>query len=141
MFTAPEVKILEASFIIHATEDMSRVEDAIGKALGFTGFKSTVVRGHYGNPIRYYRGVIKRGEAKVVFERLVKSLGAEGLSALLHSYESHVKRNQLYLRLDKQSIVSGGIEPGERDVVRIRVVFKSRRDLRKWIEYVYRLQG
>ena len=141
MYTAPELKALKASFIVHATEDESKVANAVGKALGLREFKVASIRGHYGNPIRYYEGTVKGKEASKAFGSILSALSERELEELVENYERCSKGGHLYLRLDKQGLVSGRIGFGGEDAVRIEAIFRSRGALRRWIEDVRRLQG
>ena len=139
MYTVPDVRALKASFIVHATEDEERVKDAVSKALGLKEFKAVTIRGHYGNPIRYYRARLSGKEAKEAFKSMLTSLG-DGIDPIIWNYKAHVNGSHFYLRLDKQSLISGRLRLKEEDAVRIEVVFKSKGELKRWIESV-RLQG
>ena len=141
MSTAPEVRAVKASFIVHATEDESKVANAVGKALGLREFKVVSVRGHYGNPIRYYEGIAKGEEASKAFGSILSALSEWKLEELIGNYERCSKGGHLYLRLDKQGLVSGRIGIGGGDAVRIEVIFRSRGALRRWLRDARRLQG
>ena len=117
------IQSLEVSYLLHSTEDPAKVNAAISKLVSFEG--ETVaeeMEGHFGNVISRVRVRLTSDDANSAFERISQRLG-EGLKKDLEmTISEHVdEHSALFLRFDKQKLVSGELFFAESDAVRIKV--------------------
>ena len=114
---------VEVTYLIHATEDEGKVEAALTKLFGMplVASKDSLL-GHFGNPITMGRVHLTGDEAASAFGSLVSALPRGVRREVALDIGSHIDEHMaLYLRLDKQRLVSGSVALGEDDAVRIRV--------------------
>jgi RNA binding exosome subunit len=117
------VQSVEITYILHATEDSDRVSSAILRLLGTTNLPEVEhLEGHFGNAIVRARLHLVGSEAGEAFAKLVSTMPQtlreeiiEGLASFLDEHSA------LFLRLDKQRLISGSVELGSGDSVRIKV--------------------
>ena len=117
------IQSLELSYLLHSTEDPAKVNAAISELISFEG--ETLVEemeGHYGNAIRRVRVRLTGDNATGAFGRISQRLG-EGLKKdLERTISEHVdEHSALFLRFDKQKLVSGELSFAESDAIRIKV--------------------
>jgi RNA binding exosome subunit len=123
------VQSVEAVYHVHATEDPARIGAAVAALVG-TGGEHEVdsLEGHFGNEITRVRIHLTGDEAESTFQKFVSALPKglrEDLSKDLDSFLD--ERSNLYLRLDKQKLVSGELAIGASDSLRIRVKLRRHR--------------
>jgi RNA-binding protein len=117
------VQSVEVTCLVHATEDLIRVEEAVASLLP-PGSAPDVERleGHYGNSIVKLRYHVVGPEAEEAFATMASMMGAktrkEVLSGLGGSVDEH---GALFLRFGKQALVKGRLELGAEDAVRVKV--------------------
>ncbi len=127
------ISYVDVRFFAHATENLDKVFEA-GRHLfppdyvDDIVFKKNNLKGHYGNPIVIFETRIKEKE---IIEGIVKVLSS-GLSRLdkemlLREIDLHVKKNSLYIRLDKQAAFQGEFKLCSADPIRVRIRFKKRK--------------
>jgi RNA binding exosome subunit len=117
------IQSVEATCLVHATEDSGKLETAILELLG-TQAKPDLERleGHYGNEILRARLHLTGEEAEKAFETLVGRIPPSVRQELLADLPSHIdEHSALFLRFDKQSLVSGSVVMGSSDAVRVKV--------------------
>ncbi len=114
---------VEVTYLIHATEDERKVEAAVGRLLGGAqAFERAALDGHFGNQIVRTRAHLTGDAAASAFRHLVTSLPPGVRGALARELGAYVdEHSALYLRLDKQRLVSGSPELGTTDAVRVKV--------------------
>lgn len=117
------IQSLEVSYLLHSTEDPAKVNGAISELVSFE--RETLVEemeGHYGNAICRVRVRLTGDDATGAFGRISQRLG-EGLKKDLgRTISEHVdEHSALFLRFDKQKLVSGELSFAESDAVRIKV--------------------
>ena len=119
----PPIASLEVTYLIHATEDERKVEAAVERLLGLApAFERDALIGHFGNRIVRTKAHLTGEAAVSAFKHLVMSLPPDVRSALARELGAHVdEHSTLYLRLDKQQLVSGSPELGTTDAVRVKV--------------------
>ncbi len=93
----------------HATEDPSKVSQALEFVLPSGKMTKRKTTGHHGNPILVYESRTgKKSEANLFWNRIANSVSQE---SLLEDLESRVDDNcVLHVRLDKQKAYLGNIE-------------------------------
>lgn len=114
---------VEVTWLIHATEDESKVEGSVRRLLGGEpAFGREVLEGHFGNKIVKIRVHLTGDKAASAFQRIVSSLAPQARGAVARELEAHVdEHSALFLRLDKQGLVSGSPRLGTADAVRVKV--------------------
>ncbi len=117
------IQSLEITCFVHATEDLEKIEQAVDRLLGQdTNPETEQLEGHFGNPIVRVRVHLIGKEAETGFGHLVDSFPSGVLGRIISELESHLdEHSALFLRLDKQSLVSGSISLGTSDPVRVKV--------------------
>jgi RNA binding exosome subunit len=117
------VQSLELSCLVHATEDEGRVRSSLKAALGTEEEgEAQELTGHFGNRIVQITYHLTGEEAAhalaSVLSKLSKGARAEALANLESMVDQH---SALYVRLDKQSVMRGSFELGNKEPVRVRV--------------------
>jgi RNA binding exosome subunit len=118
-----QIQSVEVSYFIHATEDRARVDSAVTALLG-TEAEATVeaLEGHFGNQIVVVRHHIVGDAASRVFASMVSRMPEEMKRSLAADLSKYVdEHSALYLRLDKQKLLSGKVALAESDPVRVKV--------------------
>lgn len=131
------VKLLRASVFTHATEDLSRVRQALLNIVpqelrGSISITEEVVKGHHGNEIKIYRFELHGDYALRVLKYIICSLSDGDRSVLLLSVGDRVGdvKSHLYLRLGKQESYMGRLTVRDgSDVVRVAVTVDGCRTL------------
>ena len=117
------IQSLEVTYFVHATEDRVKIERAVARLLGQEPNPETeALEGHFGNQIARIRVHLTGEGAASGFSRLVGSLPAGVIDQLVAELGSHLdEHSALFVRLDKQSLVSGSVSLGTSDPVRVKV--------------------
>jgi len=117
------IQSLEVTYFVHATEDQEKIGKAVAGMLGQEPDTQTeVLEGHFGNQILGARVHLTGEEAGSAFNHLVGSFPAGVLQQVLTELESHLdEHSALFVRLDKQNLVSGTVSLGTSDPVRVKV--------------------
>jgi RNA binding exosome subunit len=122
---------VDISFFAHATEDESKVTEAVKHLLPAAQveniiFNKSSLRGHHGNPITLFETRIKEKEiVKAVVGSLSSGLSPLDKESLLREVELHLEKGKLYFRFDKQAAFEGQLKLGVSDPIRIRLHFKK----------------
>jgi RNA binding exosome subunit len=119
----PPITSVEVTYLIHATEDERKVEEAVKSLLGMTpSFERDVLEGHFGNQIIKARAHMTGEAAASAFRHVIASLPLDVRRGAVMDLRAHIdEHSALYLRLDKQSLISGSPELGTKDAVRVKV--------------------
>ncbi len=121
------IQSVEVTYLVHATEDPKKVEEGLSRLLG-TQAEPLLERleGHFGNEILRARLHLTGEDATKAFEGLVSGLPQGVRSEVLGDIRSHLdEHSALFLRFDKQSLVSGSVALGSADSVRVKVKPRS----------------
>jgi RNA binding exosome subunit len=117
------IQSLEVTYLVHATEDASRIWSAVAGLLVVpteVGYER--LEGHFGNEILRAKLRLTGNEASDALKRLVEALPARMKKELSSHVEAYLdEHGTLFLRLDKQALVSGVLALGSADPVRFRV--------------------
>ena len=121
------IQSLEVTYFVHATEDQEKIERAVSWLLGREVAPETeTLEGHFGNRILSARVHLTGEEAGSGFSHLASSLPPAVLDQILSELGSHLdEHSALFMRLDKQSLVSGSVALGASDPVRVKVKPRS----------------
>ena len=129
--TRLEVVSARISAIVHATEDVDRVLQALSRVFLEGAFPSKVeaprFHGHYGNEIRMVNLSVRGGPARSFLEHLWKSLPSFDRASVLDALGKHLDPSGgLHLRLDKQEVFRGIMRMKDQDPIKIHLSFQSR---------------
>ena len=113
----------EVSYIVHATEDGGKIAGAVAGAFGFTApLESEEMQGHFGNMISKVRVHLSGEDAEWALGELAAKLRPAARLQLIEELGVRVdEHGALFVRFDKQSLVLGRLEFGEKDSVRVKV--------------------
>lgn len=114
---------VEATYLVHATEDPTKVSEAVGRLLSTPAAAEVEsLEGHFGNVILKARIHLTGEEATKalasVFAKMPGPLKAKVRADLPLMVDEH---SALFLRFDKQSLISGPLSLGGSDPVRLKV--------------------
>ena len=117
------IQSVEATYYVHATEDPAKFAPVMEALLGRGAEpEREEMEGHYGNRILRVRYHLVGEEANSAFSSLVNGMDAAAKKELMGALEQAVdEHGALYVRLDKQLLLSGKAAMGRGDSVRIRV--------------------
>jgi RNA binding exosome subunit len=121
--------LVEIEAYAHATEDPSKVEEAVRNLLLETvrdriKLEKTTLRGHYGNPIIVYRGSVENVSEEFLLS-LIRRMSPEDRVSLKTSLDAHLgKHNVLYLRFNKQEAYLGRLKLDQIDAICLRLKLK-----------------
>lgn len=122
--TSMDIGSLAFRTFAHATEDESKVEQALKFASGAEEIKKSSTAGYHGNPITVLEArVTDSKKIKALFSRL----SPEEVKQLLGSLERRVDDESFFfLRLDKQEAFQGRLKLADHeDVIAVRGKVKS----------------
>ena len=117
---APQVRV---DIIAHATEDETRIASSLAEGLRIRPDSLDTRRseGHYGNTITTISASLRKEEARDVLKRLLETLPDADLDRIRETLPSRTDGSTLYVRLDKQEMVTGHIKLSDSGAVRIRI--------------------
>ncbi len=126
-----EVVSARISAIVHATEDVDRVLQALSRIFpeGSLPPKADTQRfhGHYGNEIRMVDLSIRGAPARSFFEHLWKRLSSFDRVSILDALEKHLDPSgSLHLRLDKEEVLRGIVRMKDQDPIKIHISFRTK---------------
>ncbi len=126
-----EVVSARISAIVHATEDVDRVLQALSRIFpeGSLPSKADMQKyhGHYGNEIRMVDLSIRGAPARSFFEHLWKSLPSFDRASILDGLEKHLDPSGgLHLRLDKEEVLRGIVRIKDQDPIKIHISFRTK---------------
>ncbi len=109
--------------IIHATEDISKIFDALNQLFEIEQEKISVqeLKGHFDNPITTLHAKFSKKDAKKIVGKIVSNLTESQERELVDSLEQRIQNSTLHLRFDKQKLVQGDIDFREKDPVKIKI--------------------
>ena len=128
--TRLEVISVKLSAIVHATEDVDRVLQALSRMFpeGALPSKAETRRfnGHYGNEIRIVDLSIRGATARSFLKYLWKSLARFDRVLILDTLEKHLDPSGgLHLRLDKEELSRGILRIKDQDSIKIHLSFRK----------------
>jgi RNA binding exosome subunit len=106
---------MEISVVVHATESLEKVFDALRRFFGEIPFVVEIYEGHHGNPIYLVTSFLNNCDG--VLAKLCDAFGGRIPASVGESKDLY------YLRLDKQALARGVVKAAEQqdDVVRLRI--------------------
>lgn len=124
MFASAEIEL-----IVHATESLDKLIDALSSTLGVRCSILTreVLTGHHGNGIMLLKGSVVGDDARSLADRLMGSLSSEDILHIYRDFDLYTdNRSSFYIRISKQEMVKGRIRLSQSDAVRIRLKLAKR---------------
>lgn len=117
------IQSVEATWLVHATEDPKKVESALSRTLETqTPPDFERLEGHFGNEILRARLHLTGDEADGAFRSLVSRLPPGVRKDVTTDISKYLdEHSALFLRFDKQSLVVGTLVLGSADSVRVKV--------------------
>jgi len=117
------IQSVELRYFVHATEDPEKVRSAVASLVGVaTNPETELLEGHFGNEIMKVTVHLTGEDAQRAFGRIASQMSrdmkrrvVEGMAEFLDEHSA------LFLRLDKQDLVSGKVSLGAGDAVRVKV--------------------
>ena len=132
-----EIQSVEVSYFVHATEDETRLIQSVGEKLSLeVAPQREELRGHFGNRIVHVRYHVTGDKAENLFTSITSRIDRADSQAILDTLHAMMDEHRaLYLRLNKQQLLSGKIALAPNDPVRVKVKprsFMIRGDARKF---------
>ena len=117
------IQSVEVSYFLHATEDQERVNSAVMQLTAAeVGPEVEEVEGHYGNKIVMVRLHLTGDDAARAVRRIAERLPDQLKDQLTKEMGAHLdEHSALFLRFDKQRLVSGSLALVSADPVRVKV--------------------
>ena len=117
------IQSVEVSYIVHATEDESKVGTAVDGLFSVKGeVAKKPLEDHHGNPIVSVKLRFIGADAASAFDDLLVKLSASAREEIAKGIEGMMdEHSSLYLRLDKQAIMTGKLVVGLADAVHFKV--------------------
>ena len=117
------IQSVEVSYLVHATEDMQKLDSSVGGLFPERG--EVVVEelaGHFGNRIASVKERFTGDEAEAAFKGLTSRLSPQVRKEIRDGMGTYMdEHSALYLRLDKQGVVDGRLSLGSGDSVHVKV--------------------
>lgn len=118
-----EIQSLEVSFFVHATEDESKVIEAIHSQLSIRDSPAMeVLEGYFGNKIVRVKYNVTGEEATRLFVHISSMISSQDKRRILAEMERNLDEHRaLYLRFSKQELMARRLVLFENDPVRVKV--------------------
>jgi len=125
-----EVISVKISAIVHATEDVDRVLQALSRLFPESSLPSKAetrrLDGHYGNEIRIVDLSFRGAPARSFLKYLWKSLPSFDRASILDALDKHLDSSGgLHLRLDKEEVFRGTLRMKDQDSIKIHLSFRK----------------
>lgn len=114
---------VEIQVIIHATEDSQRIFDAFAENFDLKqdDFTMQNLQGHYDNPIILVHGKIKKKKATHFVRTMLSQIPKNEIDEIVEDLENRCDGSGLYMRISKQSLVQGKVEPANEDPIKLKI--------------------
>lgn len=122
-----EIQSLEVSFLVHATEDESKVIEAIRSQLSIRDSPAMeMLEGYFGNRIVRVIYHVTGEEATRLFAHISSMISSQDRRRILGEIERNLDEHRaLYLRFSKQELIASRLVLFEKDPVRVKVKPKA----------------
>jgi len=109
--------------IIHATEDISKIFQSFEEMLDLKEGDFTIheTTGHFDNPIIMLNAKIVKKEAQNFMKKFLRLLSTEQINELIEEIEERTIDSRFHMRLDKQELIKGNLEFGEKDTIKLKI--------------------
>lgn len=126
---------VEIQVIIHATEDSQKIFDAFAETFDLSqeDFTMQNLQGHYDNPIVLVHGKIKKKKATHFVRAMLSQIPKNEIDEIIEDLGNRCDGSGLYMRISKQSLVQGKVEPANEDPIKLKIYtpIYTQRDLIK----------
>lgn len=114
---------VDIQLIVHATEDPERIFAAFKETFDVDreDFEAQDLTGHFENPIILLHAKIKKKKAQHFVKKLVEAIPREQIDTIIEDLENRYDDSTLYMRISKQSLVTGKIVLSDREPVKIKI--------------------
>lgn len=114
---------VDIQLIVHATEDSDRIFSAFKETFDVDreDFDIQNLTGHFENPIMLLHSKIKKKKAQYFVKKLVASIPREQIDTIIEDLENRYDDSTLYLRISKQSLITGKIVLSDKEPVKIKI--------------------
>jgi len=112
--------ILTIEIILHATEDITKIEKSLSDTLEITPeFAKEEISGHFGNPITILKAKIPKNHTSKIISKLMSKISDNDLEILDQELDEMKKNSGLQIRLSKQDLIRGRISFEKKDSVKL----------------------
>lgn len=118
----PKIEIT-VDVIVHATEDITKFFDTFEDLFQIKqeAFSIQNLKGHFDNPITTLQAKLTKKNAKNFLDKLIADLPKSKRLELIETIEERIHNSAFHLRLDKQKLVTGKLDLGEKDSVKVKL--------------------
>ncbi len=118
----PKIEIT-IDVIVHATEDITKFFDTFEELFDIKqeDFNIQNLKGHFDNPITTLQAKLTKKNAKNFLNKLISDLPKRQRLELIETMEERIHNSAFHLRLDKQKLVTGKLDLGEKDSVKVKL--------------------
>lgn len=118
----PKIEIT-VDVIVHATEDITKFFDTFEDLFQIKqeDFSIQNLKGHFDNPITTLQAKLTKKNAKNFLDKLITDLPKSQRLELIETIEERIHNSAFHLRLDKQKLVTGKLDLGEKDSVKVKL--------------------
>jgi len=112
--------ILTIEIILHATEDITKIEKSLSETLEINPeFAKEEMSGHFGNPITILKAKIPNNDTSKLINKLMSKISDDDLDILDQELDKMKKNSGLQIRLSKQDLIRGRISFEQKDSVKL----------------------
>lgn len=118
----PKIEIT-LDVIVHATEDITKFFVTFEELFQIKqeDFSIQNLKGHFDNPITMLQAKLTKKNARKFLDKLISDLPKRQRRELIETMEERIHNSAFHLRLDKQKLVTGKLDLGEKDSVKIKL--------------------
>ena len=108
---------------IHATEDAQKIFDSFTEMFDLEKDDFTIqnLQGHYENPIALIHGKIKKKKATHFVKTMISNIPKKEITEIIDDLENRCDGSGLYMRISKQSLIQGKVEPADQDPIKLKI--------------------
>ena len=112
--------ILTIEIILHATEDITKIEKSLSQTLEINSeFVKEEMSGHFDNPITILKAKIPNNDTSKLINKLMSKISDNDLKILDQEIDEMKKNSGLQIRLSKQDLIRGRISFEKKDSVKL----------------------
>lgn len=114
---------MSVTYFVHATEDQAKIQREVDRLLGVPSEQMVErMEGHFGNEILKVEIHVTGKSATVAFETIISKAGPELTKEISDNADRYLdEHSAMFLRFDKQALVSGYMALGSADSIRIKI--------------------
>ncbi len=109
--------------IIHATEDVKKICNALFNLFGITynEFTKRDLKGHFDNPIILLNISIIKNRAEYVIHKIFSGMTRSEINRIIETINDKILNSALCLRLKKQDLMNGTITLEEKNSIKVKI--------------------